>query len=77
MRKGGAQKSRKSRKNSKSSNPKTRPIKSHSRPERVKASKARSDMTITQLHFMARSLGIPFGGLDKMQLVKEINRYRL
>jgi hypothetical protein len=67
----------KSRKPPKYSAPRTKPVRSHSRPDRVKHSRAKSDMSITQLHFMARSLGIPFGGLNKGQLVKEINRYKL
>jgi cell fate regulator YaaT (PSP1 superfamily) len=43
---------------------------------RRKFSKARHDMQITDLQFMAKSLGIPFGGLSKMQLVRKINNYQ-
>lgn len=76
MRKAG-RKSRKSHKSRKSSEPKTKSVKSLSRPVNRKATHATSAMTVTQLHFMARSLGIAFGGLAKQQLIKEINRYMI
>lgn len=43
--------------------------------ERVKASQADMDMGITDLQFMAKSMGIPFGGLDKTKLIRKINNY--
>lgn len=36
---------------------------------------ARSDMTLGELQLMAKSKGIPFGGLSKSKLVKKINNY--
>ena len=42
----------------------------HERP-----SKANSNMGLTDLQFMAKSRGIPFGGLNKTQLVRKINEY--
>lgn len=55
-----------------------------SRPKSVKAVKAKktekptranSAMNMTELQFMARSRGIPFGGLSKAKLIKKINNY--
>lgn len=43
--------------------------------DRVKEHTARSDMKLTDLQKMAKSLGIPFGGKSKDRLIKEINRY--
>lgn len=42
---------------------------------RVKASRADPNMTMSDLEFMAKSLGIPFGGLNKTQLARKINNY--
>jgi hypothetical protein len=44
--------------------------------ERLKASRANSNMNITQLQFMAKSRGIPFGGLNKTRLIRKINHYQ-
>ncbi len=39
-------------------------------------SRATNSMTMTDLQFMAQSLGIPWGGIDsKSKLVKKINNY--
>ncbi len=38
--------------------------------------KANIDMDLTELQFRARSLGLPFGGLNKSQLVLRINQLR-
>ena len=43
--------------------------------ERVKESWANMDMSVTELQFMAKSMGIPFGGLDKTKLIDKINKY--
>jgi len=43
--------------------------------ERRQPSRATPTMSMTDLQFMARSRGIPFGGLTKMKLVKKINNY--
>lgn len=40
------------------------------------ASRATTKMNLTDLQMMARSKGIPFGGLTKMMLVERINHYR-
>jgi hypothetical protein len=37
--------------------------------------KASQTMSMTELQRMARSLGIPFGGLNKSRLVYKINTY--
>lgn len=42
---------------------------------RVKASRARSGMSLTELQFLAKSRGIPFGGLTKTKLIRKINDY--
>ena len=38
-------------------------------------SHASTSMSLGQLQLMAKSLGIPFGGLTKAQLVRKINNY--
>ncbi len=38
--------------------------------------RATTDMKLTELQYMAKSLGLPFGGLDKSRLVKRINEVR-
>lgn len=43
--------------------------------ERAKASRANSMMTLTDLQFLAKSRGIPFGGLTKTKLIRKINNY--
>jgi hypothetical protein len=55
--------------------PKTRTILSHKSRPRAHASHATSNMSITDLQFMAKSKGIPFGGLTKTQLIDKINRF--
>jgi len=39
-------------------------------------SRALSAMSITELQFMAKSRGIPFGGLNKSKLIRKINNYK-
>lgn len=55
--------------------PKTRVIISHRSRPRVIVSRANSNMSITDLQFMAKSKGIPFGGLKKSQLIAKINQF--
>ncbi len=43
--------------------------------QRVKVSRADTNMSMSDLEFMAKSMGIPFGGLNKTQLVRKINNY--
>ena len=43
--------------------------------KRMKASRASSMMSLTELQFLAKSRGIPFGGLTKTKLVRKINNY--
>ena len=38
-------------------------------------SRASESMSITDLQFLAKSRGVPFGGLTKTKLVKKINNY--
>jgi hypothetical protein len=49
----------------------------HSRKsiERQKASRANSVMSLTELQILAKSRGIPFGGLSRAKLAKKINNY--
>lgn len=54
--------------------PRTGNISSHSGIV-VKQSHASENMSLTDLQFMARAKGIPFGGLTKGKLVKKINAY--
>jgi hypothetical protein len=43
--------------------------------ERMRASKANTGMSLTELQFLAKSRGIPFGGLTKTKLARKINNY--
>jgi hypothetical protein len=52
---------------------KTRMIISHKTKPRIHVMTASSNMSITDLQFMAKSRGIPFGGLNKTQLINKIN----
>lgn len=56
--------------------PKTAKIsRSHKSSDRPAASRAHSGMSLTELQNMAKSRGIPFGGLHAQQLVRKINNY--
>lgn len=65
------------KKSRKSRLPKTAKVASKITPEktRKKFNRATADMSLTDLQFMAKSKGIPFGGLNKEQLVRKINNY--
>lgn len=73
----GSRKSRKSVKEHKITLPKTMkiPSKKTKSVPRVKVSRAHGDMSLSDLEFMAKSMGIPFGGLNKTQLIRKINNY--
>jgi hypothetical protein len=43
--------------------------------QRVRPSHAKSEMSLTDLQLMAKSRGIPFGGLTKTKLARRINNY--
>lgn len=43
--------------------------------ERERRSRACSGMNMTELQFLAKSRGIPFGGLTKTKLIRKINNY--
>lgn len=77
-----SRKSRKSRKSTHRSRtakkmplPKTARVRSRPIAHRSRKSRAGSTMTLTELQFMAKSHGIPFGGLSKAKLIKKINNY--
>ncbi len=42
---------------------------------RLRMSRASSNMSLTDLQFLAKDRGIPFGGLSRAKLVKKINNY--
>lgn len=44
-------------------------------PTRRRVSRASANMSITDLQFLAKSRGIPFGGLTKSKLIRKINNY--
>lgn len=44
-------------------------------PQRERPQRATSSMSVTDLQFMAKSRGIPFGGLTKTLLIRKINNY--
>ncbi len=51
------------------------PKKRTTRRRTRKSHKAAATMTMTELQFIAKSRGIPFGGLTKSKLIKKINDY--
>lgn len=67
--KDAAKKSTRSARSSRSSHSKK------SKPDREKKSRANSAMSMNELQFMAKSKGIPFGGLSKTKLIKKINNF--
>lgn len=40
-----------------------------------KSRKATSDMSLTEIQNIARTKGIPFGGLTKSRLIRRVNKY--
>lgn len=67
--------SRATRKSRKMALPKTAKIVSRNSLPRDRKSRASSSMSVTELQFMAKSQGIPFGGLSKTKLIKKLNNY--
>ena len=63
------------KKSRKSSKPKTASIKKSISFVYMKRSKASGGMGMSELQFMAKSRGIPFGGLSKEKLIHKINNY--
>jgi hypothetical protein len=55
--------------------PKTANLGPSNGPVRVKVSRASSEMSVEELQFLAKSRGIPFGGLSKTKLIRKINNY--
>lgn len=57
--------------------PKTAVLNSQYRqqPSRTRRSTATESMNLSELEAMARSMGIPFGGLSKTKLIRKINNY--
>ncbi len=66
---------RSARRSKKISLPKTATIRSRKSKSHRKASKADSNMSLTELQNMAKSKGVPFGGLTRSRLIKKINHY--
>jgi len=54
--------------------PKTAVLNRTYTPRKLKSS-ASNSMNMTELEDMARSMGIPFGGLSKTKLIRKINNY--
>ncbi len=72
----GSRRSRKSRrKSNKMSLPRTATVKSRKSIERRRVSRAHASMSLTQLQMLAKSRGIPFGGLTHDKLIRKINNY--
>ncbi len=59
----------------KTSLPRTAVLQSRKSRGYVRVSRATSGMSLTELQFMAKDRGIPFGGLSRAKLVKKINNY--
>lgn len=55
--------------------PRTARILSRKSFGRTRVSRANSSMSLTELQFMAKSKGVPFGGLSRAKLIKKINNY--
>ena len=55
--------------------PKTAHVSASTQHEHQKHSRATSGMSLTELQFMAKGRGIPFGGLNKTRLIHKINKY--
>jgi hypothetical protein len=55
--------------------PKTAKIFSRKSASKSFATRANSSMSETDLQFLARAKGIPFGGLTKTKLARKINNY--
>ncbi len=70
----GAKKSRRD-KTKKSPLPRTAVLHSRKSVARIKMSRANSAMSLTELQFLAKDRGIPFGGLTRIKLIKKINNY--
>lgn len=74
------QRSKKSRRKSNSDKnhiPKTHRQKSKSSVKHISKRKSIGlDMSLTELQFIAKSNGIPFGGLNKHLLIQQILKYR-
>ena len=51
------------------------PSKKSNGQERGRFSRANTNMNMTELQFLAKSRGIPFGGLTKTKLIRKINNY--
>lgn len=57
---------------SRSATPGRRARSSHKGKPRIRADES---MTMTELEKMAKAIGLPFGGLNKQNLVRNINKY--
>jgi hypothetical protein len=57
--------------------PRTAVVRSHRTRERNKMSRATSNMSLTELQMMAKSRGVPFGGLSRAKLIQKINNYNM
>ncbi len=55
--------------------PKTASIHSKVPVGRLRMSRASNSMSLTDLQFLAKDRGIPFGGLSRAKLIKKINNY--
>jgi len=55
--------------------PKTASARSRKPVSRLRMSRASNTMSLTDLQFLAKDRGIPFGGLSRTKLIKKINNY--
>ncbi len=72
-RRGGGRRS--GRKSKKITLPKTAVVNSRKSSGRGRMSRASISMSLTELQFLAKDRGIPFGGLSRAKLIKKINNY--
>ena len=68
-------KSRSKKQSKKLDLPKTVKQRSKRSTELKHFSKAKPSMNLTELQYLAKSRGIPFGGLTKTKLIRKINNY--
>ncbi len=55
--------------------PKTASIRSPKSRKKARVSRVNSSMSLTELQFIARTKGVPFGGLTKTRLKRKLDRY--
>jgi hypothetical protein len=61
--------------NTKSSIPKTASVRANKSRDKIRILKPNSAMSLTELQFIAKTKGVPFGGLTRTRLKRKLDRY--